>query len=130
MSTRTTSLPFNQGLHQSSSNGERKNSVSLIRSPTQELVETSDRPRYTLTKDVLLTIFDLYRTPKPDENKYENVNYGFGLNWLHQRWWYKLGHVCRLWRSIIFASARRLKLNLVCTYHVPVANMLAHSPPL
>ena len=48
----------------------------------------------------------------------------------HGRWWYKLTHVCRRWRYLVFASASHLRLCLVCTHGTPVADMLAHSPPL
>jgi hypothetical protein len=53
-------------------------------------------------------------------------------NWLGLRWWYKLAHVSRQWRRIILASPSLLDLQLVCTNlnKVPVADMLAHSPPL
>jgi hypothetical protein len=46
------------------------------------------------------------------------------------RWWYALAHVCRRWRNIILGSATYLGLSLLCTYGTPVADMLAHSPPL
>ncbi|KAH9971474.1 hypothetical protein BGW80DRAFT_442291 [Lactifluus volemus] len=52
------------------------------------------------------------------------------FTWDHQRWWYKLAHVCRLWRNLILESPSRLNLHLYCTHGVPVADMLAHSPPL
>ncbi|KAH9958566.1 hypothetical protein BC827DRAFT_554469 [Russula dissimulans] len=45
-------------------------------------------------------------------------------------WWYKLAHVCRRWRYLILASSSYLGLCLVCTHGTPVADMLAHSPPL
>src|SRR5260221_1979211 len=54
-----------------------------------------------------------------------------GEEWNYrERWWYKLTHVCQRWRKLIFASASYLGVCLVCTYGTPVANMLAHSPPL
>jgi len=46
------------------------------------------------------------------------------------RWWYKLAHVCRRWRYLVLSSASRLGPCLVCTYNTPVADILAHSPPL
>jgi hypothetical protein len=51
-------------------------------------------------------------------------------DWDRQRWWYKLAHVCRLWRNLILESPSRLDLHLYCTNGVPVVDMLAHSPPL
>lgn len=53
-----------------------------------------------------------------------------GGEWGRERWWYKLAHVCRRWRYLILSSAFHLRLRLVCTYGTPVADMLAHSPPL
>ena len=38
--------------------------------------------------------------------------------------------VCRRWRHLILGSASHLGLCLVCTHGTPVADMLAHSPPL
>ncbi|KAI0247554.1 hypothetical protein BJV78DRAFT_910103 [Lactifluus subvellereus] len=84
-------------------------------------------PIHTLNDDVLLNIFYLYRLDVPDEY------HGSGepnTNWRGQRWWYKLAQVCRRWRYLILASPSRLGLHLLCTNHVPIANMLAHSPPL
>jgi hypothetical protein len=48
----------------------------------------------------------------------------------HERWWYKLVKVCRRWRYLILESASHLGLCLVCSPGTPVAEMLAHSPPL
>jgi hypothetical protein len=53
-----------------------------------------------------------------------------GKKWDRQRWWYILAHVCRRWRYLVLTSASDLGLCLVCTYGTPVADMLAHSPPL
>jgi hypothetical protein len=75
---------------------------------------------------VLLQIFYLFHLHVQDE--YED-RIGF-KGWGHQRWWYKLAQVSRRWRDVILASPLRLDLHLVCTYSVPVADMLAHSPPL
>jgi hypothetical protein len=52
------------------------------------------------------------------------------IHWKRQRWWYKLTQVSRRWRYLILESRSALDLHLVCTYGVPVADMLAHSPPL
>ncbi|KAI0246829.1 hypothetical protein BJV78DRAFT_98806 [Lactifluus subvellereus] len=52
------------------------------------------------------------------------------IDWSGQCWWYKLAQVCRWWQYLILASPSRLDLHLLCTYGVPIANMLAHSPPL
>ncbi|KAH9956824.1 hypothetical protein BGW80DRAFT_234690 [Lactifluus volemus] len=81
-----------------------------------------------LNDDVLLHIFHLYQLSDPDEC--EDKNGMLNFTWDHQRWWYKLAHVCRLWRNLILESPSRLNLHLYCTHGVPVADMLAHSPPL
>jgi hypothetical protein len=47
-----------------------------------------------------------------------------------ERWWYRLVQVCRRWRYIVLESASHLRLSLVCVRGTPVADMLAHSPPL
>jgi hypothetical protein len=74
-----------------------------------------------LNDDVLLNVFKIYLLDIRGEEEEENDR---------QRWWYKLAHVSRGWRSLIFASQVQLDLHLLCTYGVPVAEMLAHSPPL
>jgi hypothetical protein len=53
-----------------------------------------------------------------------------GAQWVGERWWYRLAHVCQRWQNLILGSASYLGLCLVCTYGTPVADMLAHSPPL
>ena len=75
-----------------------------------------------LNDDVLLNIFDwyrLYNTTSDDDQ-----------GWNLERWWYKPIHVCRKWRHLILTSPTRLDLHLVCTYGIPVEDMLSHSPPL
>jgi hypothetical protein len=52
------------------------------------------------------------------------------IDWERQRWWYKLAQVSQQWRYLILGSSILLNLHLFCTYGVPVADMLAHSPPL
>jgi hypothetical protein len=77
---------------------------------------------------VLLNIFHLYLLEEPDEYRdWYGVYYGRRNR---QLWWYRPAHVCRLWRNIILESPSRLNLRLFCTNAVPVADMLAHSPPL
>jgi len=53
-----------------------------------------------------------------------------GTKWNGEQWWYKIAHVCRRWRYLALESASYLDLCLVCTYGTPVADVLAHSPPL
>jgi hypothetical protein len=84
---------------------------------------------HILNDDVLLNIFDLYRLSNRDEYYRDDGNL-MVVCWTRQRWWYKLAHVCRQWRNIILQSPSQLDLHLFCTHGVPVADMLAHSPPL
>ncbi|KAH9974302.1 hypothetical protein BGW80DRAFT_1559832, partial [Lactifluus volemus] len=84
-----------------------------------------------LNDDILLNIFHLYQldylyTRDEEDSSDRNVR----LRWDRQRWWYKLAQVCRRWRCLILAYPIRLDINLLCSYGVPVADMLAHSPPL
>jgi hypothetical protein len=106
--------------------------VSLICSQTCEMIGLNINrlysPIHILNDDVLLNIFDLYRLTDPDE--YDEETGVTTIYWHRQRWWYNLAHVCRLWRNIILGSPSRLDLHLYCTNGVPVADMLAHSPPL
>ena len=75
-------------------------------------------------------MFYLYRPPILDGDEDDNVRIGGGRGWDRERWWYKLAQVCQRWRILILGSASHLGLCLVCTYGTPVADMLAHSPPL
>jgi hypothetical protein len=61
-----------------------------------------------LPEDVLLEIFDFYKLASAT------------LSW----GWLQLTHVCRRWRSIVFASQCRLGLQLLCTYETPVKKTL------
>ena len=45
-------------------------------------------------------------------------------------WWHPLVHVCRRWRAIVFASPRRLDLQIRCTEKTPVREMLSIWPTL
>ncbi|KAI0300013.1 hypothetical protein B0F90DRAFT_570808 [Multifurca ochricompacta] len=94
----------------------------LVLPPMPPVAEQPDYPVLyttvnTLNDDVLLSIFDSYRLD--DEE-----------NWNLQLRWSKLAHVCRRWRYLIYASPSYLNLQLLCTNGTPVADMLAHSPPL
>ena len=76
---------------------------------------------------MLLNVFYLYRLDVPDEYHDDGK---LNDDWGGHRWWHKLAQVCRWWRYLILASPSQLDLHLLCTYGVPIANMLAHSPPL
>ena len=86
---------------------------------------------HILDDNSLLNIFFLYRPVLSDEDYKDNyLHFVREGEWVRERWWYKLIHVCRRWRYLVLGSASHLGLCLVCTYGTPVAEMLAHSPPL
>jgi hypothetical protein len=85
---------------------------------------------HNLDNDSLLIIFSLCRQTILDEVEISDIQLLEGGEWNHERWWYRLVQVCRRWRYIFLESASHLRLSLVCTRGTPVANMLAHSPPL
>ena len=66
-----------------------------------------------LSEDVLLEMFTFYVYEDPDLDG-----------------WQKLVHVCRRWRSVVFASPHRLNLQLLCTNKRPVKKMLDIWPAL
>jgi hypothetical protein len=86
---------------------------------------------HILDDDSLLHVFYLYRPflSGEDQDDYIRLRGGDEIE-TRGRWWYKPAHVCQRWRNIILGSASYLGLFLVCTYGTPVADMLAHSPPL
>ena len=86
---------------------------------------------HILDDDSLLNIFCLYRPDFLIEETSSPYNlFGGWRQWDGGRWWYRLTHVCQRWRNLILGSASYLRLSLVCMNRTPVANMLAHSPPL
>jgi hypothetical protein len=86
---------------------------------------------HILDDDSLLNIFYIYRPFLLGENEDDDSRLGGGdERWAGERWWYKLAHVCQRWRNLILGSSSYLGLCLVCTNGTPVADMLAHSPPL
>ena len=86
---------------------------------------------HILDDDSLIHVFCFYRPffLGEDEDYFSRL-YGGRRKWVHARWWYNLAHVCRRWRSVILGSAPYLGVSLVSTHGTPVADMLAHSPPL
>jgi hypothetical protein len=65
-----------------------------------------------------------------DKDREDAVRFRAGRGWGYERWWYKVVHVCQRWRHLILGTASHLGLFLVYTIGRPVADMLAHSPPL
>ena len=94
-----------------------------------------NRPRtasiHILDDDSLLHVIHLYRPFLLGEDEDDNARLLGGRGqWVRGRWWYTLTHVCQRWRNFILRSASYLDVSLVCTKGTPVADMLAHSPPL
>jgi hypothetical protein len=101
--------------------------MSLVHSPSSR-GHKPHTPIHSLNDDVLINIFYLYRLDVQDEEEDENGK--LKVHWDRQRWWYKPAQVCQRWKRLILASPSHLNLHLICTYGVPVADMLARSPPL
>jgi hypothetical protein len=79
----------------------------------------------------LLNIFYLYRPHISGEDEEDiTAHIESGGRWDNGHWWFKLTHVCQRWRDLILGSAFYLGLCLVCTNGTPVADILAHSPPV
>ncbi|KAI0286285.1 hypothetical protein BC826DRAFT_1189415 [Russula brevipes] len=111
----------------------RRCNLECVLSIGSKLWERSRRrtPIHKLDDDSLLNIFYLYRLARLNEQLLLNENSLLeGTAWDYERWWYKLAHVCQRWRCLILTSAPYLRLCLVCTHGMPVADMLAHSPRL
>jgi len=68
--------------------------------------------------DILLEVFDHHRLAAQE--------YALFGPWE----WHRLAHVCQRWRSVIFASPRRLNLRLVYTYKKPARKDLECWPSL
>ena len=67
----------------------------------------------TLPDDVFLDVFDYFVKP------FQGIE-----------GWFTLVHVCRRWRTVIFGSPHRLKLQLYCTARTPVRKLPEGWPPL
>ena len=86
---------------------------------------------HILDDDSLLHTFYLYRPFLLGEDQNDNARLkGGDGTWIRGRWWFRLAQVCQRWRNVILGSASFLGVSLVCSYGTPVADMLAHSPPL
>jgi hypothetical protein len=86
---------------------------------------------HILDDDSLLNVLNLYRPFFLGEDEEDDARFVGGRGgWVHGRWWYKLAHICQRWRNLVLESASFLGVSLVCKKGTPVADMLAHSPPL
>ena len=85
----------------------------------------SDRNAITINKlpdDVLLTIFYFYRRDQDYSEPCSNISQWGSLKW------HLLVHICHRWRQIVFASPRRLNLQIPCTFRTPVKEHLGIWP--
>src|SRR5712671_1151009 len=79
------------------------NEVLYPRRTEKEVPRKTTNTINTLPDDVLLAIFDHYRS-------------ALGA---HSGWcqiWYTLAHVCRRWKELVLTSSRRLDVQLRCTF--------------
>ena len=92
----------------------------------------SSRTRiHLLDDDSLLIIFSFCRPVIFDESEATNTTQILaGGEWKREWWWHRLIQVCRRWRYLVLDSAFHLRVSLVCGRGTPVADMLAHSPPV
>ena len=65
-----------------------------------------------------------------DESEVDAQQILRGGDWNRERWWHRLIQVCRRWRYLVLESAFHLQVSLVCARGTPVADMLAHYPPV
>ncbi|KAH9170000.1 hypothetical protein EDB89DRAFT_1368376 [Lactarius sanguifluus] len=77
-----------------------------------------------LIDNVLVEIFDFCRLG--EEEAHIQLEYSSRTVWK----WHLLVHVCRRWRQIIFASPRRLHLEIFCTDGTPVRSNLGVWPAI
>jgi hypothetical protein len=80
----------------------------LIRCDQGRVLTIDDLP-----EDVLLAIFDFYVVPYQDVDFLEVMFHDQDSERKIQSW-QSLVHVCRRWRGLVFASPRRLNLQLYC----------------
>ena len=135
----TSSFQFTERISQGAVSGESQQqkrcaSLSCLSLSAYEYTWPAGNSPYTtihiLDDYSLLNIFYLYRPFLLREDQDINTRFRGGERWVGERWWYRLVHVCQRWRNLIIGSTSYLGLCLVCTYGTPVADMLAHSPPL
>ncbi|KAH9167655.1 hypothetical protein EDB89DRAFT_106868 [Lactarius sanguifluus] len=76
----------------------------------------------TLPDNVFVEIFSLCQKDEAEQEAGHATE-------SHRSWkWHRLAHVCRTWRHIMFASSRRLSLDLLCTHGTLVEKKLLGYP--
>ncbi len=80
-----------------------------------------------LPDDVLLEIFGFYMIMSPLDGNSERTWLGYKTG---VEAWQSLVHVCRRWRNVVFGSACRLNLRLVCKPKTPARDTLDVWPAL
>ena len=85
---------------------------------------------HQLDDDSLLIIFSFCRLLILEESAADYNQLLDGGEWNHEWWWHRLIQVCRRWRYLVLEAAFHLQVSLVCATGTPVAEMLAHSPPV
>jgi hypothetical protein len=96
--------------------------TSLVQHPAiaADKCDVGQGPIDTLPDGVLLRIFDFYLSEaQPTLGGFKEINA-----------WFTLVHVYQRWRNFVFASSRRLGLQLVCTARTPVTKKLDVWPAL
>jgi F-box-like len=94
--------------------------TSLVQPPAMatDNCDVGQGPIDMLPEDVLLDVFDFFqRETQPALGDFKNTNA-----------WLALAHVCRRWRNVVFVSAHRLDLQLVCTDKTPAKKKLKDWP--
>ena len=72
---------------------------------------------HLIDNDSLLQIFNCYRLEDEDD-------------WHLRHTWWRLAHVCRRWRYLIYNSPYHLNMCLILTNNSPSIDTLGHLPPL
>ena len=85
---------------------------------------------YVFSDELLLRIFYHSQPFLLDEDGADDDDTLEVKKWDSERWWYKLAHVCRKWRHLVFASASHMGLSIVCSYGTSVTAILTHLPSL
>ncbi|KAI0258409.1 hypothetical protein BC834DRAFT_911470 [Gloeopeniophorella convolvens] len=57
--------------------------------------------------------------------------FSWQMGYWRRQWWNLFpAHVCRRWRELIIASSKSLQLRTLCGVHLPIIDVVRHSPPV